>query len=168
ILSLLRDKPLNQIVKINGWVKGLRRQKERTFIDVDDGSCIYKLQVVLSSEKRPADLGFHAAVSVTGVLRSSSHERQDVELVADDVQVVGSRVHETYPFKARKVHVPEYVRQYPHLRARTSSFASLLRVRSQTKMAIHQYLQKEGFVNVDTPVLTTNDCEGGGEVFTVQ
>ncbi|XP_042238100.1 probable asparagine--tRNA ligase, mitochondrial isoform X2 [Homarus americanus] len=126
ISAILRDKPLHQTIKVNGWVKAIRRQKERTFLDVDDGSCCQKLQVI------------------------------------------GEPIEETYPFKARKVHPPDYVRQFPHLRARTNSFSSLLRVRSQTKLAIQQYFNSEGFVNIDTPIITVNDCEGGGEVFSVQ
>ncbi|KAG7159996.1 Asparagine--tRNA ligase-like [Homarus americanus] len=151
-----------------GWVKAIRRQKERTFLDVDDGSCCQKLQVVLPSEKKPPALGFHSSVTVSGILSLSSHKGQEVELVANDVQVIGEPIEETYPFKARKVHPPDYVRQFPHLRARTNSFSSLLRVRSQTKLAIQQYFNSEGFVNIDTPIITVNDCEGGGEVFSVQ
>ncbi|XP_045625992.2 asparaginyl-tRNA synthetase isoform X1 [Procambarus clarkii] len=168
ILALLHDKPINQTVKVNGWVKGIRRQKERIFVDVDDGSCSQKLQVVLPSGKRSVNLGFHASVSATGILHSSSHKGQDVEMVTDEIQVIGGAVQEEYPFKSRQLHPPEYVRKFPHLRARTNSFSSLLRVRSQAKMAIQEYFRKEGFINIDTPVLTTNDCEGGGETFSVR
>ncbi|XP_071513711.1 asparaginyl-tRNA synthetase [Panulirus ornatus] len=168
ISAILRDKPINQTVNVNGWVKGIRRQKERTFLDVDDGSCSQKLQVVLPSEKRPPALGFHASISASGVVQLSSHKGQDVELIADELQVIGEAIHEEYPFQARKMHPPEYIRQYPHLRARTNSFSSLLRVRSQTKSVIQQYFDNEGFIAIDTPILTTNDCEGGGEAFSVQ
>lgn len=73
-----------------------------------------------------------------------------------------------YPFLPRKAYDSEYVRQYLHLRGRTNKFAALLRLRSATTLAIHQYFNSEGYVNIHTPILTSNDSEGAGEIFTVQ
>ena len=73
-----------------------------------------------------------------------------------------------YPFKARKAHSDEYVRQFPHLRARTKSFSSLLRIRDTATAAIHQFFRGCGFVNVHTPILTSSDCEGAGDLFQVR
>ncbi|KAK3851596.1 hypothetical protein Pcinc_041771 [Petrolisthes cinctipes] len=168
VVALLQDQPLHQTVTVKGWVKGMRRQKERTFLDIDDGSCYKKLQVVLNSDQRPATLGYHSAVSATGILQPSTHPSQEVELLAEEIEVVDVGMQGDYPFKARQTHPPDYTRRFPHLRPRTNSFASLLRVRSQMKAAIQHYFEREGFINVDTPILTTNDCEGGGEVFMVQ
>lgn len=167
IASILRRKPFDERIKVKGWVKAIRRQKEFTFVDVNDGSSLQNLQVVLSSTKRPSNLGFHSSLSTSGVLRPSFHKGQDVELLADEIEVEGDPDFETYPFKARTKYSPEYVRQYPHLRARTN-FSAMLRVRSQTKLAIQEYFSESGFINIDTPILTSNDCEGAGEVFTVE
>lgn len=73
-----------------------------------------------------------------------------------------------YPFKARKHHGLEYIRQFPHLRARTNSFSSLLRIRHTATMAIHEFFQKENFLHVHTPILTSSDCEGAGDLFEVK
>lgn len=74
---------------------------------------------------------------------------------------------QAYPFKSRKRHGPDYTRQFPHLRARTKVFSSLLRIRNTATMAIHQFLQERGFVQVHTPVITSCDCEGAGDLFRV-
>lgn len=73
-----------------------------------------------------------------------------------------------YPFKARKRHGLDYVRQFPHLRARTNSFSSLLRIRDTATKAIHDFFRKENFIQVHTPILTSSDCEGAGDLFEVK
>ena len=73
-----------------------------------------------------------------------------------------------YPFKARKRHGLDYIRQFPHLRARTNSFSSLLRIRHTAAMAVHDFFQKENFIQVHTPILTSSDCEGAGDLFEVR
>lgn len=91
-----------------------------------------------------------------------------LEVKADDIQVCGNCViTDGYPFLPKKKYSPEYVRQYVHLRPRTNKFAALLRIRSETTFAVHQHFKSEGYINVHTPILTSNDCEGAGEVFTV-
>ncbi|XP_064099115.1 asparaginyl-tRNA synthetase-like [Macrobrachium nipponense] len=167
ISKIFKKKPVNERLQLKGWVKALRRHKEFTFIDVNDGSCSRSLQVVLPSEKRPESLGYHSSLFTSGVLRTCSHKGQDIELLAEEIQVIGENNLENYPFKARTKSTPDYVRQHLHLRGRTN-FSSLLRVRSQAKMAIHNYFTSEDFINIDTPLLTGNDCEGAGEVFFVE
>ncbi|XP_045128451.1 probable asparagine--tRNA ligase, mitochondrial isoform X2 [Portunus trituberculatus] len=168
IAYLLRDKPTERRVEVNGWVKAVRRQKERTFFDLDDGSCVRKLQVVVPSSQRPPGLSFHAAVMARGTLQPSTHPAQEVELLADQVEVVSGVVDKPYPLQARHTHPPHHLREHPHLRPRDTTFAATLRVRSQARLSLHQYFDRHGFTCVDTPLLTTNDCEGGGEVFSVQ
>ncbi|KAK8372570.1 hypothetical protein O3P69_012414 [Scylla paramamosain] len=138
IVTLLRDKPLQRHVEVNGWVKAVRRQKERTFVDLDDGSCVKNLQVVVPSTQRPPGLTFHAAVRAQGELRPSPHPAQEVELWADQMEVISV-------WKTR------------HTRSdrRLSSLYSNI-------------FDRHGFTCIDTPVLTANDCEGGGEVFSIQ
>lgn len=99
----------------------------------------------------------------------SSTPTGQLELKADDIQVCGECVlTDGYPFLPKKTYSPEYVRQHIHLRSRTNKFAALLRIRSEATFAIHQHFKSEGYINVHTPILTSNDCEGAGEVFTVR
>ncbi|XP_077983952.1 asparaginyl-tRNA synthetase-like [Glandiceps talaboti] len=98
----------------------------------------------------------------------SSHKGQLLEVHADNVNVVGKCNPEEYPFQARKRHTNDYIRQFPHLRCRTNSFGALLRLRNTATMAIHSYFQDNGFINVNTPIITSNDCEGAGELFQIE
>ncbi|XP_063852791.1 LOW QUALITY PROTEIN: asparaginyl-tRNA synthetase-like [Scylla paramamosain] len=167
IVTLLRDKPLQRRVEVNGWVKAVRRQKERTFVDLDDGSCVKNLQVVVPSTQRPPGLTFHAAVRAQGELRPSPTQRRRWSCGRTRWRSSGVE-DKTYPFKPRHTHPPDHLRECPHLRPRDSTFAAMLRVRSQAKLSIQQYFDRHGFTCIDTPVLTANDCEGGGEVFSIQ
>lgn len=92
----------------------------------------------------------------------------ETELNAEEVEICGCcPLNEGYPFLPRKQYNPEYVRQYLHLRPRTNKFSALLRVRSQASAAVHEHFISEGFFNIQTPILTSNDCEGAGEIFQV-
>ncbi|CAL4085814.1 unnamed protein product [Meganyctiphanes norvegica] len=168
ISGILQSKTLDDNIQIQGWVKAIRKQKEITFIDVGDGSSHQNLQVIVPTSKLPNGLGFHSCVSAAGILKSSDHPNQEVELIAQQVKLHGATNQTEYPFKARKKHTLDYIRQHVHYRSRTNTFSSLLRVRSQAKYHIQDYFNQEGFHIVDTPILTSNDCEGGSEVFVVQ
>jgi asparaginyl-tRNA synthetase len=98
----------------------------------------------------------------------SSHVGQTVELKAEQITVLGTCNPVDYPFKAKKKHPLDYIRQYPHLRARTTTFASLLRMRNEAAMALHTFYQDEGYIWVHTPVLTTNNCEELGDLFQIE
>lgn len=103
---------------------------------------------------------------VKGVLGKSPNGQP--ELKAEELKICGAcPLNEGYPFLPRKQYSSEYVRQYLHLRPRTNKFAALLRIRSQATFAIHEYFASEGYVNIHTPILTSNDCEGAGEIFKV-
>lgn len=115
--------------------------------------------------RRP--LTFGSAVTVKGLLSPSPAKGQVVELVAEDIDIVQTNDPAEYPFKFKERHHVDYYRQYLHLRPRDEQFASLLRVRNSATMAIHEYFQENDFVLVHTPILTSNDCEGGGETFSL-
>ncbi|XP_063615196.1 asparaginyl-tRNA synthetase-like [Penaeus indicus] len=131
IKSVLKNQSVKQKISVNGWVKGIRKQKELSFIDIDDGSSIQKLQIVVPTEKIPPGVGYHTSVSALGTLQASQHKGQSVELITEVIELIGGPQIENYPFKARKRHPQDYVRQFLHLRARTNTFSSTLRVRSQ-------------------------------------
>ncbi|XP_047450226.1 probable asparagine--tRNA ligase, mitochondrial [Mugil cephalus] len=155
-------------VKVQGWVRSVRPQKTNVFLHVNDGSSLQSLQVVASPELDDPLLTFGSAVEVTGVLKKSPHQRQPVELEAKQIRVVGECNPVDFPFKIKERHSLEYIRQFPHFRCRTNAFSSLLRIRSEATAAIHSYFKDNGFVQIHTPIITSNDCEGAGELFQVE
>ncbi|KAM7290573.1 putative asparagine--tRNA ligase, mitochondrial [Ixodes scapularis] len=164
---LASSKP-DEKVEVKGWVKALRKHKDVVFLDVSDGTVASKLQVVLPADNMRPDLSCGSSVSVVGSLVPSRHKAQDVEIHADEVTVLGPCDVEKFPFRPRKNYAPDYVRSFLHLRPRLSQEAALLRVRSAALVAVHSAFQAEGFFHIHTPVITSNDCEGGGDVFSVK
>uniref|UniRef100_A0A1B6DPV1 Aminoacyl-tRNA synthetase class II (D/K/N) domain-containing protein n=1 Tax=Clastoptera arizonana TaxID=38151 RepID=A0A1B6DPV1_9HEMI len=166
IVDILSKKDFDHKMTIKGWIKGLRKMKGNIFIDVDDGSCMKKLQVVIPKEISPKTLSYGSSVEASGQLILNSNK--EMELTASTVNVIGNcEVLDSYPFAPRKKYPPEYVRQFLHLRPRTQSFSSLLRLRHAATLAFHTFFNREGFIHINVPVLTANDCEGAGEVFLV-
>lgn len=140
--------------------------KENLFLDLTDGSCDSKLQILLSSNLKQKDINSGTSVKVIGVLNKSP--RGDMELHANSLEVCGNcNLSEGYPFAPKKSYAPEYIRQYLHLRPRTNKFSSLLRVRDGAQQSIMKYLHENGYIQIHTPILTSNDCEGAGETFTI-
>uniref|UniRef100_A0A293MYT8 asparagine--tRNA ligase n=1 Tax=Ornithodoros erraticus TaxID=265619 RepID=A0A293MYT8_ORNER len=167
VSRLVSSREVNRSIEIRGWVRALRKHKDVVFFDVVDGSSAAKVQVVQPASASPPELSFGCSVKVTGQVIPSKAKGQDVEIHADDVIVLGLCDVEKFPFRPRKTYPVEYVRQYFHLRPRLSKYAALLRIRNTAAMAIHSAFQESGFYNVHTPIITSNDCEGGGDVFTV-
>ncbi|KAF9814464.1 hypothetical protein SFRURICE_000191 [Spodoptera frugiperda] len=168
VISAVLEKPnVGNVTEIKGWVKNLRKQKDLIFADVSDGSCAQKLQIVIPKHLTTDALTYGSSVSITGKLSKSP--RGQLELVAEDVKVLGSCVVlDGYPFNPRTTHPPEYTRQYLHLRSRTNYTSAILRIRSAVTKHIHDYFASNNYTNIHTPILTSNDCEGAGEVFKVQ
>ncbi|XP_043252996.1 probable asparagine--tRNA ligase, mitochondrial [Colletes gigas] len=153
-------------IKLQGWVKAVRKMKNSVFVDLNDGSSKI-LQIVIPKDKKPDKLSYGSSIKAEGTLVLA--ENGSIELHANDVTVIGTcDVMAGYPFAPRKVYSDEYVRKYLHLRPRTKSFSSLLRLRSSASTAIVNYFQSRNFINVHTPILTSNDCEGAGELFLVK
>ncbi|XP_034024363.1 probable asparagine--tRNA ligase, mitochondrial [Thalassophryne amazonica] len=159
---------LGENITVQGWVRAVRAQKANLFLHVNDGSCLQSLQIVASSELQDSLLTFGSAVEVNGTLKESPHQKQPFELQADQIHVIGECNTLEFPFKIKERHSLEYIRQFPHLRSRTNAFSSLLRIRSEATAAIHSYFKENGFVHIHTPVITSNDCEGAGELFQVE
>ncbi|XP_065737943.1 asparaginyl-tRNA synthetase isoform X8 [Phocoena phocoena] len=155
-------------VKVQGWIRSVRSQKEVLFLHVNDGSSLESLQVVADSSFDSRELAFGSSVEVQGQLVKSLSKRQNVELKAEKIEVVGNCDAKAFPFKYKERHPLEYLRQYPHLRCRTNVLGSILRVRSEATAAIHSFFKDSGFVHIHTPVITSNDCEGAGELFQVK
>ncbi len=156
-------------VCVKGWVRSVRRGKEVSFIALNDGSCFASLQVVISAElSNYAEIsrtGTGACLAVYGDLVASPAEGQAWELQASRVELIGD-ADETYPLQ-KKRHSFEYLRSIAHLRPRSNTFGAVFRMRSQLSFAVHKFFQERGFVYVQTPIITANDCEGAGEMFRV-
>ncbi len=158
-------------VTVRGWVRTRRDSKAGlSFVNVTDGSCFDPIQAVV-----PATLGnYHsevlhltagAGVIVSGTLVPSQGKGQSFELQADEVIVTGLVDDpETYPIQPKQ-HSMEFLREVAHLRPRTNLFGAVTRVRHTMMMAIHRHLTEQGFFWINTPIITTSDAEGAGDMF---
>jgi asparaginyl-tRNA synthetase len=141
--------------------------KDLTFVDISDGSCSDKLQVVVPKNLKQPNMTFGSSVEINGILKTNSVNNQR-ELLANSLKIIGTCDPTSgFPFAARKSYPDEYVRQFLHFRPRHSTFACVMRLRDAAVRGLHDVLEKRGFVFVHTPILTSNDCEGAGEVFLV-
>jgi asparaginyl-tRNA synthetase len=171
IADLLKTGQPDETTTIQGWVRTKREQKEFTFIEVNDGSSMAGLQVVVTQTvpgyaEAIARLNTGASVEVVGTLVPSLGKGQRIELKAASVLVHGEANPETYPLQ-KKRHSFEFLRTIGHLRSRTNTLGAVFRVRNATAQAIHNFFQERGFLWVHTPIITASDCEGAGELFTV-
>ncbi|BAS56152.1 AsnC protein [Leptolyngbya boryana NIES-2135] len=171
IAELLRAGQPDETVTIQGWVRTKREQKGFSFIEVNDGSSMAGLQVVINQDVSDYEASLKristgASVEVSGVLVPSPGKGQRIELKADSVKVYGEADPETYPLQ-KKRHSFEFLREIGHLRSRTNTLGAVFRVRNACATAIHQFFQERGFLWVHTPVITASDCEGAGEMFAV-
>ncbi|MBD1849881.1 asparagine--tRNA ligase [Leptolyngbya sp. ST-U4] len=171
IVDLLRHGQPDETVTIQGWVRTKREQKEFTFVEVNDGSSMAGLQAILNQDlpgyaEAVRRLNTGASVAIDGVLVPSPGKGQRIELQASSITVYGEADAETYPLQ-KKRHSFEFLRDIAHLRARTNTIGAVFRVRNACSTAIHQFFQERGFLWVHTPIISANDCEGAGELFTV-
>ncbi|KAL6259063.1 hypothetical protein P5V15_008984 [Pogonomyrmex californicus] len=168
ILDTTSRATVGKLAKVQGWVRALRKMKANVFADISDGSTCEMLQVVIPKMLKPDDLRYGSSVSVEGELALTSDGK--TELHATKVHVIGTCnvAEDEYPFAPRKKYDSDYIRQYLHLRPRTRNFSSLLRLRDLASTVIADHLRNRGFTSVHTPMLTSNDCEGAGEVFLVR
>jgi asparaginyl-tRNA synthetase len=171
IIEVLRSGQPDESVKVQGWVRTKRDSKGFAFIEVNDGSSLANLQVIVSEDLPDyqniiKQLNTGASLEVSGVLVASPAKGQRIELKANFLQVFGDADPETYPLQ-KKRHSFEFLRSIGHLRSRTNSFGAVFRVRNACATAIHQFFQERGFLWVHTPIITSSDCEGAGEMFSV-
>ncbi|MBF2000199.1 MAG: asparagine--tRNA ligase [Synechococcales cyanobacterium M58_A2018_015] len=171
IVDLLRTGQPNQTVTVQGWVRTKREQKEFCFVEVNDGSSMVGLQAILTPDlPNYADLvkrlNTGASVEISGTLVESPAKGQRIELRSTAVTIYGEADPETYPLQ-KKRHSFEFLRTIAHLRSRTNTLGAVFRVRNACAAAIHQFFQERGFLWVHTPIISANDCEGAGELFTV-
>ncbi|MFH1216746.1 MAG: asparagine--tRNA ligase [Pseudomonadota bacterium] len=171
IKTILSEKPVTREITVQGWIKSRRDSKGLSFLDVTDGSCLAGLQVLADSSLTNYDtdiarLTTGCSITARGELIASPAKGQDVELHAREITILGWAQPEDYPLQ-KKRHSFEFLRSIAHLRGRTNSLGAVARVRSRLSWAIHRFFQERGFFQIHTPVITTSDCEGAGEMFTV-
>jgi asparaginyl-tRNA synthetase len=171
IRDLLHSGQPGQTITVQGWVRTKREAKGITFLEVNDGSSMAGLQVVLNADLVDYDtvvkaLTTGSSVEISGDLVESPGKGQRVELQGQTLTVFGTADGETYPLQ-KKRHSFEFLRSLGHLRARTNTLGAVFRVRNACAQAIHQFFQERGFVWMHTPIITASDCEGAGEMFAV-
>lgn len=156
-------------VTLGGWVRTVRTSKAFGFIELNDGSFFRSLQIVfeegLENFKEIAKLNVGSAIIVEGELVATPQAKQPFEVKAMAIIVEGTSTSD-YPLQ-KKRHSFEFLRSIAHLRPRTNTFSAVFRVRSLVAYAIHQFFQERGFVYVHTPIITSSDAEGAGEMFQV-
>lgn len=157
-------------VTLHGWVRTSRFSKRVGFIHLYDGSTPKTVQVVIPEELLPSTkglVGTGTSVRVVGTWVESVGPEQDQEVRAERIDILGTCDATEYPIQKKETS-PEFLRTQAHLRMRTAEFQSLFRVRNALSTAIHQFFQDRGFMWVHTPIITSSDCEGAGEMFEVR
>ena len=155
-------------VKVEGWIRNHRHQKDFGFIDFSDGTCFSHLQIVYDNKIDNFDeiskLLVGSAIEVKGDI-VPSQGKQDFELKATSIKLLGSCPAD-YPIQPKR-HTREFLREVAYLRPRTNLFQAVFRIRSVAAMAIHEYFQSNNYVYVHTPLITTADCEGSDQMFKI-
>ena len=168
LIDILKTKKIGDEVRVEGWIRNHRRQKEFGFIDFYDGTSFETLQIVYDKTNANFDeiqkMLVGCAIIVDGKLVESSGN-QEYELKASNVLLVGE-CDETYPIQPKR-HTQEFLRSVAHLRPRTRLFQAVFKIRNLAAYAIHEYFQSHNYVYVHTPLFTTSDCEGENQMFKV-
>ncbi|MCA9034790.1 MAG: asparagine--tRNA ligase [Planctomycetaceae bacterium] len=172
IASLLAEGQPEATVVAKGWVRTRRDSKNGfSFIELNDGSCMKNLQIVVDSavpgyQAIIKDITTGASISVEGTLKESPGKGQRIELHATSLDLLGIADPASFPLQ-KKGHSMEFLREIAHLRPRTNTFGAVARVRNRISRSIHDFFQSRGFLYINTPIITTSDCEGAGEMFQV-
>ena len=169
IVDLLTDRTwVGKQVTLCGWVRTARDSKTMAFAEINDGTSLKHIQVVVDKNKLPdcgEALHLGSSVRVVGELVPSAVREGSVEVNAESIELLGACPAD-YPLQ-KKRHTLEYLRTIPHLRVRTNTFNAVFRVRSVVSASIHEFFQARHFIYVNTPIITASDCEGAGEMFRV-
>jgi asparaginyl-tRNA synthetase len=156
-------------ITVKGWVRTRRDSKGFSFLELNDGSCLANLQVIIDDGTPGAEaiqqFTTGASIVITGKLVPSPALGQKWELSASQAVLLGT-ADATYPLQ-KKGHTAEFLRTIAHLRPRSNLYGAIFRIRSRLAFAVHRFFQERDFVYVHTPIITASDCEGAGEMFRV-
>lgn len=170
IKNILLNGETGKQVLVKGWVRTKRSSKNVNFIALNDGSTIHNLQVVADvnnfDDAVLREINSGASLSVTGKLEESAGSGQKVELIAEEIELLGKADPEKFPIQPKK-HSLEFLRENAHLRFRTNTFGAIFRIRHAMAFAIHKYFNEKGFYYLHTPIITASDAEGAGQMFRV-
>jgi len=168
IKEILSNKNINSKITFSGWVKTKRSSSNICFLMINDGSTIKDIQCVINlNDIKNIDLdkiNTGTSVEINGIIVESKGQGQNIEIKVESLSILGTA--EDYPIQPKK-HSVEFLRDIAHLRFRTNTFSSVFRIRSVVSFAIHEFFQNNNFTYLNAPILTSNDCEGAGEMFTV-
>ena len=149
---------IDKDVVVCGWIRSIRDSKNVCFIELNDGTSLKNLQLVIDKESIPQEqisgLKLGSSVAINGSVVKSLNQNQNVELNVGNVKVIGN-CPDDYPIQKKKQNL-ETLREMPHLRARTNTFNAVFRVRSVLSKAIHDYFQENGYVYVNPPIITSS------------
>lgn len=169
IIEIMREQPVGTEVTVKGWVRTRRDSKQVSFVALNDGSMVSNLQVVvnpaLTDEETLRRITTGACLSVKGKLVASQGKGQSVEVQAESIEILGDS-DATFPLQ-KKGHTWEYLREVAHLRPRSNTFGAIFRIRNNMAFAVHKFFHDKGFVYFHTPLITSSDCEGAGQMFQV-
>jgi len=170
IKEVIASPTLDQEITVMGWVRTRRGNKAVSFIALNDGSCIHNLQIVADlarfSPEVMQQITTGASLAVRGTLVASQGAGQSVELQAEEITIFGTCDPNSYPLQ-KKGHSLEFLRDIAYLRPRTNTFGAILRIRHNMAIAIHEFFHKKGYYYVHTPIITSSDAEGAGQMFRV-
>ena len=167
IKDIFTSPDINKNITIGGWVRAFRAKK---FIELNDGSSIKNIQCVISDssidEKILKKISIGSSLKIKGDLIKSIGKGQNFEIQILSIELLGESDPDKYPIQPKK-HSFEFLREQAHLRIRTSTFSSVMRIRSKLAFGIHDFFNKKDFNYINTPIITSNDAEGAGEMFKV-
>jgi asparaginyl-tRNA synthetase len=167
IITLLQSPTLNDTVLIKGWVRSFRANR---FIALNDGTTANTIQVVVDFENFDESLlkqiSFHSCIAVTGKLIESQGSEQAVEVMAEQIEILGGSNPDTYPLQPKKMTM-EFLRENAQFRMRTNAMSSVFRIRHALAFAVHKFFHERNYYYMHTPIITGSDAEGAGEMFRV-
>ncbi|HMO01594.1 MAG TPA: asparagine--tRNA ligase [Oligoflexia bacterium] len=156
---------------VQGWIRTHRQSKQVVFIELVDGGSVRGLQLVIDPQLEDykqisSKLTTGAAIETVGELRESPAKGQLYEVYVSSLRLIGEADPEIYPLQ-KKGHTLEFLREILHLRSRSNTFGAIFRLRAKLAQAVHRFFDERGFYYVHTPIISTSDCEGAGEMFNV-
>ena len=167
IKSVFKIKNVGDNVSISGWVKTFRSNR---FIALNDGSCLEDIQCVINFEEIDNEIlskiNTGTSLNIEGEIVKSQGKGQSIEILVKKINILGLSSPEEYPIQPKK-HSFEFLRENAHLRVRTKTISSVMRIRSEVSYAIHKFFNENNFYYVHTPIITGSDAEGAGEMFKV-
>jgi asparaginyl-tRNA synthetase len=168
-IDLIKALGPQEKVNVAGWVRTKRVSKSFSFLELNDGSCLANIQIIVDKKTvgggQLTDIHTGASIHVIGDLVESLGHGQKWEIHASELRLMGG-CEDNYPLQ-KKRHSDEFLREIAHLRPRTNKYSAIARIRSTLSFAIHDFFRAEGFCLVNTPIITGSDCEGAGEMFQV-